>query len=82
MQTYRSTFALWMRGLFKEHYGFSPEQATWCTSDPEIDGYTVGKNVTVEMREGKTALQKLKDGEVWVQFCNYYPGHEERDEKP
>jgi menaquinol-cytochrome c reductase iron-sulfur subunit len=25
---------------------------------------------------------RLKDGEVWVQFCNYYPGHAEREEKP
>jgi menaquinol-cytochrome c reductase iron-sulfur subunit len=25
---------------------------------------------------------KLKDGEVWVQFVNYYPGHEEREAKP
>lgn len=24
----------------------------------------------------------LKDGEVWVQFVNYYPGHEEREAKP
>jgi menaquinol-cytochrome c reductase iron-sulfur subunit len=26
--------------------------------------------------------EKLKDGEVWVQFVNYYPGHEEREAKP
>ena len=26
--------------------------------------------------------QKLKDGEVWVQFVNYYPGHAEREAKP
>jgi hypothetical protein len=25
---------------------------------------------------------KLKDGEVWVQFVNYYPGHEEREARP
>jgi hypothetical protein len=25
---------------------------------------------------------KLKEGEVWVQFVNYYPGHEEREAKP
>ena len=24
----------------------------------------------------------LKDGEVWVQFVNYYPGHAEREAKP
>ena len=26
--------------------------------------------------------QKLKQGEVWVQFVNYYPGKEHREEKP
>jgi len=26
--------------------------------------------------------QKLKEGEVWVQFVNYYTGHEEREAKP
>jgi menaquinol-cytochrome c reductase iron-sulfur subunit len=26
--------------------------------------------------------EKLKEGEVWVQFVNYYPGHEEREAKP
>jgi menaquinol-cytochrome c reductase iron-sulfur subunit len=26
--------------------------------------------------------EKLKDGEVWVQFVNYYPGKEDREEKP
>lgn len=30
----------------------------------------------------KVDPEKLADGEVWVQFCNYYPGHEEREEKP
>ena len=25
---------------------------------------------------------KLKEGEVWVQFVNFYPGHEEREAKP
>lgn len=26
--------------------------------------------------------EKLKDGEVWVQFVNYYPAKEHREEKP
>jgi menaquinol-cytochrome c reductase iron-sulfur subunit len=26
--------------------------------------------------------EKLKSGEVWVQFVNYYPGKEHREEKP
>jgi menaquinol-cytochrome c reductase iron-sulfur subunit len=30
----------------------------------------------------KVDPDKLKEGEVWVQFVNFYPGHEEREEKP
>jgi hypothetical protein len=26
--------------------------------------------------------EKLRSGEVWVQFVNYYPGKEHREEKP
>ena len=26
--------------------------------------------------------QKLKEGEVWIEFVNYYPGKEHREEKP
>jgi 4,5-dihydroxyphthalate decarboxylase len=64
LSTFRGTFALWMRGLFKEHYGFSPEQATWSTGGPEPDGYVVPKGIRVEVGAGKTPLDKLKDGEV------------------
>jgi hypothetical protein len=26
--------------------------------------------------------EKLQAGEVWVQFVSYYPGKEDREEKP
>ena len=51
---YRYTVNLWLRGLFKEHYGFSPEEAIWVTGEPEGNGYIVPKNITVELRKGKT----------------------------
>src|SRR5215469_6469353 len=38
---YRYTINLWLRGLFKEHYGFSPDEAVWVTGEPEGNGYVV-----------------------------------------
>jgi menaquinol-cytochrome c reductase iron-sulfur subunit len=35
-----------------------------------------------DMDELDIDAEKLKQGEVWVQFVNYYPGHERREEKP
>ena len=68
-QGYRYTVNLWLRGIFKEHYGFAPEQATWVTNEPEGAGYVIPKNVTVEIRKDKTPEQKLKDGEVDAIWC-------------
>jgi Rieske Fe-S protein len=33
-------------------------------------------------RDMDSLAVELKEGEVWVQFVNYYPGHEEREAKP
>jgi 4,5-dihydroxyphthalate decarboxylase len=68
-QGYRYTVNLWLRGLFKEHYGFAPEQATWVTNEPEGAGYVVPKNVKVEIRKGKSPEEKLKEGEVDAIWC-------------
>ncbi|HXS42629.1 MAG TPA: hypothetical protein VN766_20705 [Stellaceae bacterium] len=68
-QGYRYTVNLWLRGIFKEHYGFAPEQATWVTNEPEGAGYIVPKNVKVEIRKEKSPEQKLKDGEVDAIWC-------------
>ncbi len=35
-----------------------------------------------DMDKLEVDADKLKQGEVWVQFVNYYPGHEEREAKP
>ena len=34
------------------------------------------------MDELKVDAEKLKQGEVWIEFVNYYPGKEDREEKP
>ena len=75
VEGYRYTINLWLRGLFEEHYGLSPEQVIWDTSEAETAaaGYVVPKTVRVELREGKTAAQKLRDGEVDAIFCPRVP---------
>lgn len=35
-----------------------------------------------DMDPQKVDPEHLKDGEVWVEFVNYYPGHAEREAKP
>ncbi len=64
VQGYRYTVHLWLRGLFKEHYGFSPEQANWVSSETEGAGYVVPKGINVEIRKGSTPEEKLESGEV------------------
>jgi hypothetical protein len=57
---YRYTINLWLRGLLKEYYGFSPEQATWVTSDVEGAGYVVPQGIPVEIRKGSTPVEKRR----------------------
>ena len=64
VQGYRYTVNLWMRGLCKEYYGFSPEQATWVSSEIEGAGYVVPANIPMELSAGKSPEDRLKDGEV------------------
>lgn len=73
VQGYRYTINLWLRGLFKEHYGFSPEQAVWETGETEGNGYVIPKNIQFELRKGKTAAEKLRDGEVDAIFSPRVP---------
>jgi 4,5-dihydroxyphthalate decarboxylase len=63
-QGYRYTINLWLRGLLKEFYGFSPEQATWVTSEAEGAGYVIPSNIRAELDEGSSPVEKLKNGEV------------------
>ncbi|HUK61187.1 MAG TPA: hypothetical protein VLV50_18295 [Stellaceae bacterium] len=73
VEGYRYTVNLWLRGLFKDHYGLAPEQVTWVSGEPEGAGYIIPKSVTVELRPGKTAAQKLRDGEVDAIFSPRVP---------
>ena len=42
----------------------SPEEVTWCTSEAELNGYVFPPGIRVEKVEGKSSVEKLRDGEV------------------
>ena len=53
------------------------------TSSFEVDGRRILPSPSPRnMDELAVDPEKLKAGEVWVQFVNYYPGKEDREEKP
>jgi menaquinol-cytochrome c reductase iron-sulfur subunit len=53
------------------------------TSSFELDGQRILPSPSPRnMDELTVDPDKLKEGEVWVQFVNYYPGKEDREEKP
>ena len=43
---------------------FSPEQATWVSSEVEGAGYVVPENIPMELGVGKSPEDRLRDGEV------------------
>jgi menaquinol-cytochrome c reductase iron-sulfur subunit len=66
---------------------YSPErklfQCPCHTSSFELDGERIMPSPSPRDMDGlKVDEAKLKEGEVWVQFVNFYPGHEEREAKP
>jgi 4,5-dihydroxyphthalate decarboxylase len=61
---YRYTVNLWLRGLFKEHYGVSPEQFTWVTGGEEEAGFVIPSGIKVEVRDGARPEELLARGEV------------------
>jgi 4,5-dihydroxyphthalate decarboxylase len=73
LQGYRYTINLWLRGLFKDHYGLAPEQVTWITGEPEGNGYVPPATIKLELRKGKSPAQRLKDGEVDAIFSPRVP---------
>ena len=53
------------------------------TSSFQLDGTRILPSPSPrDMDALEVDAAKLQDGEVWVQFVNYYPGHEEREAKP
>lgn len=70
---YRYTVNLWLRGLFKEHYGLAPEQTTWVTAEPENNGYVIPKGIDIELRKDSDAVENLKNGVVDAIYCTGIP---------
>jgi menaquinol-cytochrome c reductase iron-sulfur subunit len=53
------------------------------TSSFDLDGQRIMPSPSPRnMDDLKVDEEKLKEGEVWIQFANYYSGHEHREEKP
>ncbi len=53
------------------------------TSSFQLDGERIMPSPSPRnMDELKVDAGKLKSGEVWIEFVNYYPGKEDREEKP
>jgi quinol---cytochrome c reductase iron-sulfur subunit, bacillus type len=53
------------------------------TSSFELDGQRILPSPSPRNMDALNVDEKkLKEGEVWVEFVNYYPGKEDREEKP
>ncbi len=53
------------------------------TSSFKLDGERIMPSPSPRnMDELTVDAEKLKSGEVWIEFVNYYPGKEDREEKP
>jgi menaquinol-cytochrome c reductase iron-sulfur subunit len=67
--------------------GYSAERKVFqcpChTSSFELDGQRIMPSPSPRNMDDLAVDQdKLTEGEVWINFVNYYPGHEQREEKP
>ncbi len=61
---YRYTVNLWLRGMFKDHYGLAPEQVTWVTGQQENAGFVMPKGIDVRVKEGRSPGDLLLSGEA------------------
>jgi 4,5-dihydroxyphthalate decarboxylase len=62
---YRLTVNLWLRGIFREHYGLAPEDVTWVTCETEgAAGFVIPPEIKVEAAKGGTPDALLERGEV------------------
>jgi 4,5-dihydroxyphthalate decarboxylase len=66
--SYRYSVNLWLRGIFRDHYGVSPQDVTWVTcTRAEGAGYVVPPGVKLMVNESDTpagTLQQLLDRPV------------------
>jgi 4,5-dihydroxyphthalate decarboxylase len=54
--TYRYTINLWLRGIFCDHYGLAPEQATWVTcAQTEGASFVIPRGIKFTVAAGSTA---------------------------
>jgi 4,5-dihydroxyphthalate decarboxylase len=62
---YRMTVSMWLRGIFQDHYGLSPQQVTWVkTWKDEGAGYVMPPDIRYTIAEDRTPEQLLERGEV------------------
>ncbi|HSR56238.1 MAG TPA: ABC transporter substrate-binding protein, partial [Alphaproteobacteria bacterium] len=60
---YRLTVALWARGILEEHYGLSPTDVDWVTSEPEGSEYRVPDDIRLT-RSATDVEELLLKGEI------------------
>jgi 4,5-dihydroxyphthalate decarboxylase len=63
MDVYRLTVGLWTRGIFEEHYGVSPRDIHWFTTDPEGAGFEPPPGVKIT-QTGEDPSELLLRGEI------------------
>ncbi len=63
MDLYRLTVGLWTRGIFEEHYGVTPDQIHWFTSEAEGAGFEAPANVKITAT-GRNVEELLLSGEI------------------
>ena len=63
VRAYTQTTGLWCRGALQEHFGISPEDITWVTTEaPHVAGYVSPPNV-IRAPEGSDVKQLLASGD-------------------
>lgn len=70
---YRMTVNLWLRGIFSDHYGLTPDQVTWVTCETEGAGFSIPRGIKYDLKEGMTPEQLLECGEVDALFVPVLP---------
>jgi 4,5-dihydroxyphthalate decarboxylase len=62
---FRMTVNMWLRGIFREHYGLEPERVTWIkTWNDEGAGYVIPSSIRYTVADNRTPEQLLDRGEV------------------
>lgn len=63
VRAYTQTTGLWCRGALQEHFGISPQDVTWVTTEaPHVAGYESPSNV-VRAPEGTKPMDLIASGE-------------------